>query len=372
MIACAVLAGLLLPDQVFGPGGDARPHRSRSAAAERHAAKGPKGRAGACGGGAHGAAGCAGGSGGTAGLAAVGLPAAAARVGANELGEVPIIMYHRILAKPMSSLDRTPQELRDELVHLAADGYVPITAADFAAGKIDIPAGTHPVVLTFDDGAPGQFAFDPQGNPTPDSATGVILDVARSYPFFRPVATFFLNADPFALGPRAAEAVRWLVQHGFEVANHTTHHLDLAALGKEGIQREIGTDEKMITDLGAPAPTTFAYPYGALRKSEVGWARQGTADGVSWNFAGMFLAGWKPNVSPFAKDFDPTLIDRIRSDGKIKEAGCDQFCSTAWLEWLDKNPDKRYTSDGDARVISYPAADAGSLAPSLRALGRGY
>jgi hypothetical protein len=72
------------------------------------------------------------------------------------------------------------------------------------------------------------------------------------------------------------------------------------------------------------------------------------------------------------KDYDPLEIPRIRSEGKIKEEDCKRFCSTAWLDWLAKNPDKRYTSDGDPTVISYPAAKAGFLAARYASLGRAY
>lgn len=295
--------------------------------------------------------------------------AAAAQVKANELGEVPVIMYHRIEAKPESNLDRTPQQLRTELVRLATEGYVPVTAAEYVQGRMDLPAGRHPVVLTFDDGSPGQFGLDAQGNPVADSAVGVIGDVARQYPGFRAAATFFVNKDAFGLtGDQAAAGVRWLIQHGFEVANHTVHHADLAGMSKAGVQKEIGGEESAITGLGAPAPVTFAYPYGALSHTSTSWAQAGPG----WAFQGMFLAGWMPADSPFEKDFNPRLIPRIRSEDKIKQDDCDKFCSAAWLDWLAKNPDKRYTSDGDSRVISYPAAKAGALASRYKALGRPY
>jgi hypothetical protein len=68
----------------------------------------------------------------------------------------------------------------------------------------------------------------------------------------------------------------------------------------------------------------------------------------------MFLAGWKPADSPYASSFDPRQIPRIRDKGKIKEDDCQRYCSTAWLEWLAQNPDKRYTSDGNPATIAFP------------------
>ncbi len=287
--------------------------------------------------------------------------AAARAVSANELGQVPILMIHRVMTKPESSLDRTPKELLDEFTDLAKQGYVPITASEFVDGQIDIPPGKHPVVLTFDDGSVTHLAFDGAGNPKPDTAVGVIQQVARQNPGFRPVATFFVNKDPFINGGQEpAVAMRWLSQHGFEVANHTTNHLDLAKMSKKQVDKEIGTDEKMIeTATGRPS-VTFAFPFGAL--SHLEWAQHGEGGGAKWNFKGMFLAGWKPSDSPYEKDFDARQIPRIRDKEKIKEDDCKQFCSTAWLEWLAKNPDKRYTSDGNPATVAFSQAKMISLA----------
>ncbi|MCO6011718.1 polysaccharide deacetylase family protein, partial [Actinoallomurus purpureus] len=280
--------------------------------------------------------------------------AAARAVGANEVGQVPILMIHRVLTKPRVSLDRTPAQLYAEFTRLAVEGYVPVTAAEYATGRMNVPAGRHPVVLTFDDGSPTHLAFDAAGNPAPDTAVGVIERVAREHPGFRPVATFFVNADPFAMGDRSAAAMRWLVQRGFEVANHTTHHADLAGMGHGGVAREIGSDQRAITDATGVAPVTFAFPFGEL--AHLSWADHGTGGGARWDFQGMFLAGWRPADSPFAKDYDPRQIPRIRDDGRIREDDCRQFCSIAWLDWLDHNPDKRYTSDGDPATVAFPQA----------------
>jgi peptidoglycan/xylan/chitin deacetylase (PgdA/CDA1 family) len=293
--------------------------------------------------------------------------AQAAQVKANELGEIPVLMYHRILPKVVTTLDRSTADFRAELEHLAKSNYVPVTAADFVAGKFEVPAGSHPVVLTFDDGFPSQFALDDQGNPEPETAVGILLDVAKQYPAFRPVATFYVIKDPFQLGDKAKAGVQWLVQHGFEVANHTYDHLNLATLSEAKVKQEISKEEADVVELTGAPSATFAYPYGAAPKKRA-WASEGT----NWKFKGIFLAAWKPSDSPFLKAFDRFNITRVRSQGKIKEDGCDQFCSTAWLDWLDKNPDKRFTSDGDPAVISFPRTKAGSLAPAFADRARIY
>lgn len=300
-------------------------------------------------------------------------PASAAAIAAkaNELGQVPVIMYHRIIAKPFSSIDRTPEELRKELESLAKANYVPVTAADFVRGNIDIPAGAHPVVLTFDDGNPTQFALDASGNPVPETAVGVLFEVASRYPSFRPVATFYVNKDPFQLGEEANPGATWLVQHGFEIGNHTQTHPNLAGMSRKSVEAEIAGNEAVVEKISGAKSVTFAYPFGNTPRTK---AKDNgfVAKGPSWEFKGIFLAGWNPSVSVFAKEFDHTRISRIRSEDKVKEDGCDKFCSTAWLEWLEKNPAQRYTSDGDKNTVTAPSSLIGGLDPDWAAQGRVY
>ncbi|MFC4532912.1 polysaccharide deacetylase family protein [Sphaerisporangium dianthi] len=293
-------------------------------------------------------------------------PAAAAtaesakQVRANELGAIPVIMYHRILKKRRASIDRTPSQLRDELERLASAGYVPITAAEFAAGLIDIPAGAHPVVLTFDDGHPSHFALDSAGTPKKDTVVRIIYDVAAKHPGFRPVATFWVNKNPFGLTgrDRQAAAVRWLVDRGFEVANHTFGHPDLRRLSKKKVTEAIGREERSLKELGAPASATFALPYGSRPKKRSA-ARAGTWKGISFHFQAVFLAGAEPAISPYAKAYDRYDIPRIQSNGKKGE--CRKWCSQYWLGWLDKHPDRRYTSDGDPTHVSVPRRLEGKI-----------
>ncbi|GAA4230827.1 polysaccharide deacetylase family protein [Actinomadura meridiana] len=300
------------------------------------------------------------------------IPAAApgaAAVKANELGQIPVLMYHRIVPKPEMSLDRSTKELYDELTRLAKGGYVPITAAEFVSGWINVPAGKHPVVLTFDDSTPGHFALDAAGRPKADTAVAIIQRVAAENPGFRPVATFYLNKELFGMADaQAAAGLRWLVQNGFELGNHTVTHPDLSGMSEDGVHKEIGGMEDRIVQLAGRHTTTFAYPFGAVpRKGK--WARK---DGSRYSFQGIFLAGWRPSVSPFADEFDRWNIDRVRSEGKIKENDCTKYCSTAWLEYLDKNPDERYTSDGDPNTVTFPKTAEDRLAKEYRRRARTY
>ena len=111
----------------------------------------------------------------------------------NELGVVPVLMYHQLLADGGGAYDLTPDEFRAELQQLYVAGYRPVTASALATGKIDLPRGATPVVLTFDDSTKSQAALLPDGRIDPESAVGIMLEFARDHPDFRPAGTFYVN-----------------------------------------------------------------------------------------------------------------------------------------------------------------------------------
>ncbi|TDD64384.1 polysaccharide deacetylase family protein [Actinomadura rubrisoli] len=371
VIVCAVVLGLALPGDRRT--GDKAADATQAGAASRTnpGARAPKAGAG----GADGVGGSAKAKApGAADAVPSAVPIAAAAPAAvaakaNELGQVPVLMYHRIMKKPELSLDRSTKELYDELTRLAKEGYVPVTAAEFVSGRFDVPAGRHPVVLTFDDSTPGHFGLDAQGNPEPDTAVAIIEQVARENPGFRPVATFYLNKDLFGMtGAEAAAGVRWLAQHGSEVGNHTVTHPDLSRMPEKEVREEIGGMEDAIVGITGVHTTTLAYPFGAAPRKKA-WARE--EDG-RYRFQGIFLAGWRPSESPFDGRFDRWAVNRVRSEGKIKENDCKRFCSTAWLDYLDKHPGERFTSDGDPNTVTFPRSSEDRLAKGSRALARTY
>ena len=234
-----------------------------------------------------------------------------------------------------------PDQFRAELTRLYRNHYRPVTASSLVAGKIDLPRGASPVVLTFDDSTKSQAALLEDGRIDPDSAVGIMLEFARDHPDFRPAGTFYVNREPFGDDPRAAELARRLLALGFELGNHTLDHARLDELTDEEVQREIVLGNRLIRDLVPDAEVhTIALPYGLLpirRKL----ALQGSWDGESYRFAGAFLAGAEPSPSPAAGDFEPLEIPRIRSDPSDLPNG-----SSDWLARLKASPELRYVSDG--------------------------
>ncbi|MDQ0379193.1 polysaccharide deacetylase family protein [Amycolatopsis thermophila] len=285
-------------------------------------------------------------------------PADPAAVRANELGHVPVLMYHRIVAEPESVYDRTPDDFRAELERLDREGYVPVPAADFTAGRLDVPAGKHPVVITFDDGDPSQFALGPDGNPAPGTAVAIMLDVARSHPSFRPAATFYVNAEPFG-DPGGTRTIPWLLAHGFDVGNHTMTHANLREADEGTTHTEIADLDALIRRAAPQAnPATIALPFGIHpRPPEL------ALHGDGYDYQGAFLVGSNPSASPFTTDFDPLNIPRIRSQGADGDEA--EYGSSAWLDKL-AHGNSLYTSDGDPARISYPKADSDEVAAKFR------
>lgn len=292
-----------------------------------------------------------------------------ATVGANELGLVPVLMYHRIVPDPSGVYERTPEQFRAELERLAQEDYVPVTAGAYASGQMDIPGGTHPVVLTFDDATHDQVAFDASGQPEEDTALATLLSVADAYPDFRPVATFFVTRDPFAL-PDGEPALSWLHEHGFEIGNHTYTHADLGELSAGEVQREVAKVHRMVNAAAPGADiTTAALPMGISPENEE-LAAHGSWEDVDYVYDGVFLVGARPAPSPHAADFDPLAIPRIRSQGA--DGPDAKWSSAHWLDHLEAHPDERYTSDGDPARISFPAESADQLGDDLQQRANPY
>jgi peptidoglycan/xylan/chitin deacetylase (PgdA/CDA1 family) len=277
-----------------------------------------------------------------------GAAADPASVKANELGLVPVMMYHVVKPDAKGEYDQTPTEFRAELERMHEADFVPITVQELVAGDIDVPAGKHPVVLTFDDSSENQIQIGDDGKPTPDSAVGILEAFEAENPEFRATASFYVNGSPF----NDPKAVPWLVENGYEVGLHTVNHINLKQSSDATIQKELTLNSE---DIKSAAPdavvNTISLPFG-ISPTNKALLRGGTYEGKSYEIDGALLVGSNPAKSPFNADFDPYAIARIRSGPKSKPVPTD---STYWLDQLDDGKWTPFTSDGDPETISYPS-----------------
>ncbi len=293
-------------------------------------------------------------------------PVDPASVGADELGTVPVLMYHRLLEDGGGDYDLTPEQFRGELEWLFDNGYVPIHTRDLARGEIDVPAGTSPVVLTFDDSTREQAWLTEDGRIDPDSAIGILIEVAAGYEDVEPVASLYvITSSLFGGGSDGPDILAALHDAGMEIGNHTHNHPNLKSLSDAEVQHELALNVATVRELVRGAEVdTLSLPLGIFPEDR-SLAVSGSSEAGDYAHDGILLVGAEPAASPFAPGFDPAAIPRVRSSPSW-DGGEPDWGSAFWLELIDGDGDRRrFVSDGDPATISFPAARAEELDPAF-------
>jgi len=272
---------------------------------------------------------------------------------ANELGRVMILEYHKI-DHPEGRWTRTPGNFRADLQRLWEKGYRPVALNDLLDGKINVPAGTTPVVLTFDDSSPGQFRYLEKNGAVevdPDSAVGILEAFAREHPEFGLKATFYVlpAADPpnrlFNQPAYEGQKLQYLASRGFEIGNHTLWHANLSHYGEETVRKQLAeAQERIARYVPGYRLRTLALPMGAYPR-EIGWAVRGSVNGVTYQHDAILQVAGGAAPSRFSKSFDALRLPRIQAvESEI----------SYWLGYFDKHPEARFVSDGDPLTVTVP------------------
>jgi peptidoglycan/xylan/chitin deacetylase (PgdA/CDA1 family) len=232
-----------------------------------------------------------------------------------------------------------------------------------ASGRIDLPAGKHPVVLTFDDSTHDQARLGPDGNPTPESALGILEAFEREHPDFTATGTFYVNSTPEPFTDPTV--LTWLHANGYEIGAHTWSHADLSKLDTAGVQAEIGKDIAWLQNaVPGLQVTTLAVPFG-VHPTDRALTRAGSHDGVPYRLEAVFGVAEISSPSPYSVRFDRFNIPRLDTGLGVRDA-------QDALARLVADPSLRYTSDGDPSRISFPAALADRLSPDLAGQANPY
>jgi peptidoglycan/xylan/chitin deacetylase (PgdA/CDA1 family) len=187
--------------------------------------------------------------------------------------------------------------------------------------KLDIPAGKRPIVLTFDDGRPTQFRYLANGVIDPQSAVGVLASFHHIHPDWPMRGTFYLiagsddNGVPFDQEGLEGKKVRQLLKWGFEIGNHTLHHVSFRALGRRQIVREVaGGDSYLKKLVPGIRIQTLALPYGDLPFDRRNWPllRRSPWSSNGYRNIGVVLLSDGLCPSPYSSTFDPFRIPRIK------------------------------------------------------------
>ena len=291
--------------------------------------------------------------------------AVAADLPPNELGRVMILEYHKI-DYPEERWTRTPENFRRDLETLYAKGYRLVTLGDLLDGRIALPAGTTPVVLTFDDSSPGQFRYlEQRGGLEIDakSAVGILEAFARERPDFGRGATFFVlpAADPpnrlFNQPEHVTRKLQFLVSHGYEIGNHTLWHANLGKYDEATVRAQIAGAQAWIQrHVPDYRPRTLALPHGVYPR-DVTWALSGSAKGVAYRHDGILMVAGGAAPSPFSAAWDPVRLPRIQAlESELRR----------WLGHFEQHPNERFVSDGDPGVVTVPAALRSRLRENLK------
>lgn len=200
----------------------------------------------------------------------------------NELGKVPIMMYHGIVDTEETKYiggnvdkdgyNRTAKAFREDLEFYYQNGYRMIRLMDYVNGDINTELGLSPIILTFDDGLQNNFNVlgkDANGNLEidPNCAVGILEEFKKKYNDFNVTATFFLMSNLFNQKTYNEEIMKWLVEHGYDIGNHTLNHQDFTKSSIKKTQEVVGgMYQKLTSILGDKYVPIVALPYGSPYK----------------------------------------------------------------------------------------------------------
>ena len=283
---------------------------------------------------------------------------------ADELGRVMILEYHKI-DYPEERWTRTPENFRRDLETLYARGYRLQSLNSLVEGRITVPAGTTPVVLTFDDSSAGQFRYVERNGTVeidPKSGVGVLEAFIREKPDFGRAATFFVL--PGAKAPNnlfnqpahEGRKLRWLVEQGYELGNHTLWHANLGKYDEATVRAQLA-DAQVWVQRHVPQYRlrTLALPHGVYPR-DVTWALSGTAKGTTYRHEAILMVAGGAAPSPFARSFDPVRLPRIQAvEHDLRH----------WLNHFERTPADRYVSDGNPDTLTIPTARKDRLRSEL-------
>lgn len=286
-----------------------------------------------------------------------------AEVQPNEAGVVPILEYHDLVRGTKVTGYQYPAEaFRKDIAWLYAHHYRPISLSDYVNGKIDCPAGTSPVILTFDDALRGQFSYGADGKVDPDCAVGILEAFHAAHADWPLRGTFFVLTDgdpklPPAFYQKASSQAKMeaLVQDGFEIGNHTIHHkLGIRHWPDTQVQAEFaGAVANIHKLLPGYKVQTLALPFGVYPRNQK-LVISGQSGGQTYHNICALLAGAAPAPSPMAVDFKPYRLPRIIP-------GNEKFALRYWMDYLQANKEEKYISDGDPNTFTVSLAEKGSL-----------
>ncbi|CAN5412161.1 hypothetical protein BH10ACT11_BH10ACT11_18270 [soil metagenome] len=224
-------------------------------------------------------------------------------------GDVPILMYHAIdpppAGQPYPDLFVPPDEFIEEMETLDKQGFNGVTLRQvFDAWNDDKPLPENPIVISFDDGIRSQYT------------------IAR--PELRKLRwPGVLNLKVDALtqaGELEPEAVKEMIDTGWEVDSHTIDHLDVTTLSGAELAHQIADSRTELQKKFNIPVAFFCYPAGAYDGESVAAVKAAGYEGAT-------------SVDPgLASKDEPFTLKRIRVDGGEGAGGLIEALKQAGVE----------------------------------------
>lgn len=283
------------------------------------------------------------------------------RVRPNELGRIPVLMYHAFTQNE-DHLDEwtvTPQQFQEHLEWLYEHDFYVTPLVDLINNEISVPPGKHPVVITFDDSSSGQFrlmkADDGTMTPDPITAVGIMEAFYDEHPDFGRGGFFAVVPNNcFAYEGQETtceERLLWLAEHEYEIANHTWWHENLRNVSDELFAQQVG-QTKIWIDERVPGKANLSnvlvLPFGEWPSKE--WQRQWLIDGFVYDGQSIVIqavvtvaGGLSP--SPSSGEWTRRAINRVNTDPETLGF---------WMDQIESGQATVYTSDGNPGTVTIP------------------
>ena len=182
-----------------------------------------------------------------------------------------------------------------------------------------------------------------------NSAVGILEEFKKKHPDTKVTATFFVNGGIFNQSEYNDKILKWMVENGYDIGNHTQTHLDIKKSSGDRVQKEIAYVYYKLEELiPGKYVKIIALPFGSpytKTHDNFKYVLSTTYNNKTYDTEAALRVGWEPEVSCFDKDFDKTFLKRCRAyDNNGKEFDIEMVFTN-----LEKN---RYISDGDPNTIT--------------------
>ncbi len=274
---------------------------------------------------------------------------------ANELGRFLILEYH-LIQEQETRWGRSIPNFKQDLERLYQSGYRPVGMADIIDGRIDLPVGTKPVLLTFDDSSPGQFRYlvkNGRKEIDPDCAVGLLLSFHRQHSDWPNKAVFFVLPEAkqphklFGQPEYEADKLKELVALGFEIGSHTLWHANLGKYDGTTVQKQLAQSVEAIQKrVPGYAVRSLALPFGVYPK-DLQLAVKGEFKGTAYRHEAILMVAGGAAQSPFSNGYDLLHLPRIQVPGPDLKY---------WLAYYEKHPGEAFVSDGKTETVTFPKA----------------